>query len=79
MQVVFSGAIVSDFTVGTSKAGNPYGVLTFLDADFNQYRVFVSQEYVGSCSSVPQRVPVDLVFALLPDRDGGVRLRPDWS
>lgn len=74
MKVTFKGAVVSDFRDGTSKSGNAYGVVTFLDSDFRQYQVFLFGDDIENYRSLPMRTALDLSFELLPGRDGGVRL-----
>lgn len=73
--VDFSAAQVLSIDYRTSKAGNQWCLLAFLDTkSYKVYEVPVFGESVALCLGVTQGSFKHLVFDVLPDRNGGVRL-----
>lgn len=73
MQVSFGDVMVLESRFGTSKGGNPYCVLRFLDG----YRVYDCMQFgdsAGVAAGLVQGSHVSLGFELVPGREGGVRM-----
>lgn len=69
-------ALVIEVSSLVSKAGNPYGVISFLDLnESDMYRIYLfGEEANASLVGISKGLECDLDFIVKPDRTGGVRL-----
>lgn len=76
MQVYFQNVLVLGYESLVSKAGNPFGVLQFLDVDCSDvYRVACfGSDQMAVAGSLHKGSNVGLAFDVTPDRNGSIRL-----
>lgn len=73
--VVFNKVLVLGVRFGTSKAGNPWANLQFLDSESLQvYDVMQFGDSVAVVGGLAKGSNVSLGFDVVPDRNGGARL-----
>lgn len=75
VEVVFPNVLVLDAESRTSKAGNLFVVLRFLDqSSYEVYDVMQFGDAAIVASSLNKGARCQLAFGVVPGREGGVRL-----
>ena len=78
MVVTFQNCTVLSKFVGKSKAGNDYGRIKFLTAEYDVFEIFVGASDIDALQRVEVKHMYDLDFLISPAYNGGVRLSPAW-